>query len=164
MGEECIENDSCTFVECDREGALYSVLQDLGIFQRPLSAHGVRNQQDSTFSLTGPPTFSNHNVIPKIINKYSQKRNCAAWGPISTFMCLWAIYIFPLLVCLFCCRKICGPILGIYKSQTQTHECRNGDWGREIPFLWEYINGIFVAVHTLFFIFHKWGNVLKILN
>ncbi len=30
-----------------------AVLQDLGIFQRPLSAHGVRNQQDSTFSLTG---------------------------------------------------------------------------------------------------------------
>lgn len=28
--------------------------KDLGIFQRPLSAHGVRNQQDSTFSLTGP--------------------------------------------------------------------------------------------------------------
>jgi hypothetical protein len=32
---------------------------------------------------------------------------------ISTFMCLWAICIFPRLICLFCCRKICGPILGI---------------------------------------------------
>ena len=53
-GEEFVKDD-IKFVECDREGALYSVLQDLGIFQRPLSAHGVRNQQDSTFSLTGPP-------------------------------------------------------------------------------------------------------------
>ena len=25
----------------------------LGIYQRPLSAHGVRNQQDSSFSLAG---------------------------------------------------------------------------------------------------------------
>jgi hypothetical protein len=35
-----------------------------------------------------------------------------------TFMCLWAIYIFPWSICLFCCRKICGPILGIYKSSS----------------------------------------------
>ncbi len=47
-----------------------------------------------------------------------RKRNCAASVPISTFICLWAIYIFPWLVCLFCCREICGTILGIYKSIT----------------------------------------------
>ncbi len=40
--------------------------------------------------------------------------------PISTFMCLWAISIFPQSICLFCCRKICGPILRIYKSLTDT--------------------------------------------
>jgi hypothetical protein len=30
----------------------------------------------------------------------------------------WAIYIFPRLICFFCCRKIFGPILEIYKSLT----------------------------------------------
>ncbi len=40
--------------------------------------------------------------------------------PISSLMCLWAIDIFPGSVCLFCCRKICEPILGICKSLTDT--------------------------------------------
>ncbi len=55
-------------------------------------------------------------------------------SPISTFMCLWAIYIFPGSVCLFCCRKICGPILGIYKC-SKTHKCGKWDWGHAVPFL-----------------------------
>ena len=29
----------------------------LGSYQRPMSAHGIRNQQDSTFSLTGKRCF-----------------------------------------------------------------------------------------------------------
>ncbi len=49
-------------------------------------------------------------------------------------MCLWGIYIFSQSVCLFCCRKICWPILGIYRSFTDTN-CGNWDWGRAIPFL-----------------------------
>ncbi len=71
--------------------------------------------------------------MPKIRNKYSQKRNCAATAPISTFMCLCAIYIFPRSICLFCCRKICGPILGIYKSLTDTWMWKLGLRCRAIP-------------------------------
>jgi hypothetical protein len=51
------------------------------------------------------PTLHCKDKMLKIWNKYSQKRNIGASVPISTFMCLWANYIFPRWVCLFCWRK-----------------------------------------------------------
>ncbi len=58
--------------------------------------------------------------IPKFWNTYSLKWNCRASVPIPTFMFLWAIYIFSGSVCLFWCRKIGGPIVGIYKLLPDT--------------------------------------------
>jgi hypothetical protein len=55
--------------------------------------------------------------------------------PISTFMFLLAIYIFPGLTCLFCCSQIGRPILEIYKLLIDIHECRNWERGRAVSFL-----------------------------
>jgi hypothetical protein len=49
------------------------------------------------------------------------KQNYNIPSPSSyTLIYLCKIYIFPGLVCLFCCREICGPILGIYKLLMDT--------------------------------------------
>jgi hypothetical protein len=53
-------------------------------------------------------------------NWYFQNRIIMFSFPVPTLIYLWEIYIFPGSVCLFCCREICGPILGIYKSLTDT--------------------------------------------
>ncbi len=70
--------------------------------------------------------------IPKFRNKYSQKRNIGVSVPISTFMHLWVIYIFPRSVCLFCWRKYVDRSWD-YINGSQTHECGNWGWGRAIP-------------------------------
>ncbi len=51
--------------------------------------------------------------------------------PISTFICLWAIYLFRRSICLFCWRKYVDRSWE-YLNSSQTHECRNWDWGRAI--------------------------------
>ncbi len=51
--------------------------------------------------------------------------------PISTFMRLWVISIFPRLVCLFCWRKYVDRSWD-YINRSQTHECGNWGWCRAI--------------------------------
>ncbi len=63
----------------------------------------------------------------------------AASDPISTFTCLWAIYIFPGSVRIFPPAEKADPSWK-YIIRSQTHQCGNWHWGPDIPFL-----GIFVS-------------------
>jgi hypothetical protein len=77
------------------------------------------------FQLAPSQLIQRHNTeIPK---QYSQKRNCAASVPISTFMCLRAIYIFPGSVCLFSAAGKYVDRFWEYINRSQTHECGNWD-------------------------------------
>ncbi len=67
----------------------------------------------------------------------------AATAPISTFTCLWAIYIFPGSAYIFPPAEPADPSWE-YIIRSQTHECGNWDWGPNIPFL-----GIFVFVFAV---------------
>ncbi len=62
---------------------------------------------------------------------YSQQRNCYFKNriimlclPVPTLIYLWEIYIFPWLVCLFCCRKYVDRSWE-YINRSHTHECGN---------------------------------------
>ncbi len=76
-------------------------------------------------------------TIQKIRNKHSQERNYAAiyiyTVPIPTFMFLWGIYLLLWSVCLFCCRNVGAPNVGINRSLTDIYESGNWDWGCAIP-------------------------------
>jgi hypothetical protein len=89
---------------------------------------------------------------------YSQKWNCCFQNriimfclPVPTLIHLWEIYIFPLPILL---QGICGPILGIYKSLTDTWMWKFGLRPRNsqkrntlMGFLYSVVIIIMVSIH-----------------
>ena len=102
---------------------------------RPACQSGSRRDTNQRSETRG----SRNNALPPVLTKqtklytatkipfiYSFSGNSAASAPISTFMCLWAIYIVP------------GSVRDRswkYINCSQTHECGNWDWGPDISFL-----------------------------
>jgi hypothetical protein len=61
-------------------------------------------------------------------------------------VCEQSMYICPRSVHLFSCSRTDRPILGIYKSLTEKHECRNLGLRHSSSFFWEYLFRIFGIV------------------
>ncbi len=100
--------------------------------------------------MTTPACRMDHTAT-KIPLMYSFSGNSAASAPISTFMCLWAIYIVHI-----SSSRIGRPIVGIYKSLTDAWMWKS-IWDPDIPFL-----GIFVSKFRYFvFAVHKWVQFLR---
>ncbi len=101
----------------------------------------VRNFKKSKFFINDVKVFSiatlQRDNTENSKQIFTEKELCGL-SPISTFMCLWTIYIF------HSHDRSAYSATGkyrrtdpgsIYINRSQTHECGNWDWGHAIPFL-----------------------------
>ncbi len=77
-----------------------------------------------------------HLCIPRnetVISKTELQYNVLSPSSYTHIQYLREIFIFTGFVCLFCCRKICGPIMGIYKIAHRHMNVESRNWACAIP-------------------------------
>jgi hypothetical protein len=84
-------------------------------------------------------------TLPKIRNKYSQKRNCIS-PTFHIHVSVSDLCIFPRSVWLYSAAGKYADRSWEYINRSQTLECRNWNWTHAQFLFREYITGIFVAV------------------
>jgi hypothetical protein len=120
----------------------------------------VITYKNKLWNIVKPPAFLIH--ASKTFLSYSATKipfmnsfsgNCSATVPISTFVCLWAIYIIPGSGHIFSWNRIGDRWREyLYINRSQTHECGNRDCGRAIPFLEIFVSNFrhwFLAVYLI---------------
>ncbi len=124
----------------------------LGGHTRGRSQFGRPARNSGTLS-----TLHCKDTIQKIQRKYSHKRNCAASAPISTLMCLWAIFIYSHDRSAYSAAGKYVDRSWEHINRSQKHECGNLDWGRAISFMgihkWDFRSSVwlpFLLVKNVF--------------
>ncbi len=101
----------------------------------------------------GQHTSTTHckDTISKILNKYSQKRNCAG-SVLIPHSCVCERFIYSQDWSAFSAAGKYVDRFWKYINRSQTHECWNWDWGRALPFLgihkWDFrCSASFLAIY-----------------
>ena len=97
-----------------------------GLHAGQLVHHGAHLTCTTCIQAVNDDSVCRGYTATKILFMYFFSGNCEASVPISTCMCLSEIYIFPGSVHIFFCSRIDRPIMGIYKSFTDTRMWKLG--------------------------------------
>ncbi len=120
---------------------------------RQLDFHGTQftHQTGSEYLLS--VAMHCKDTIPKILNKYSQKRYCAVSVQFP-HSCVYNRFFIPTIGSAYSAAGKHVDRSCEYINRSQTHECGIWDWGRAVPFLgihkWDFLCSVVFLICRLF--------------